>query len=143
MREPVLVVGSDLRQLMDIAVAFRGAAYGPTFALCPEVIERASAGTDAPSRPVVVCFNGRETAGQIAEFLACDPLAVLIEPAAGLNAPVRRIVEAFGQVTFEYGVPGLVVLAALIAVARDRSLRAEQEPGNSAAIPFRDNAGSD
>jgi hypothetical protein len=127
----VLVVSSDLRQLMDFGVAFRGDIYAPILAQCADVLARASANTGAGSGPVIVCLNGKEKAGEIAEFLAADPLAVWVGPAKALGEPLRRTLEAFEQMLFDHATPAVVVLAGLIAVAKDRSLSRQSVPRGS------------
>jgi hypothetical protein len=128
---------------MDIAVAFRGTDYAPTLALCPGVIDRASETVRVSSDPIIVCLDGRESAGQIAELLARDPQVLFVEPVTGLSTPARRTIEAFGRLGFGHGTPAIVLIAALIAVQRHRSLRAEPETAGSTAVPFHDDAVSD
>jgi hypothetical protein len=128
---------------MDIGVAFRGTEYAPTFALSPEVIERAVARQESGAESLILCLNGRESAGRIAELLASDPRVLFVEPVGGLQAPARRTIAAFGRLVFAHGTPAVVLIAALIAVNRDTALRGELETSRSAAVPYQDDAASD
>jgi len=143
MRERTLVVGSDLTQLMDIAVGLRGSNHEPTLAVsvCTDALKRAMASKDA--RLLVVCLSGHEKAGEIAEFLCDEPAAVFIAPSAGLPAAVERTIGAFGQPLFDYGTPAIVLLAALVAAGRERALRDEGEPEPWPAFSSLDDSESD
>src|SRR6266540_54538 len=103
---------------MDIAIAFRGTEYAPTFALCPEVLERAAATAKSGSESIIVCLDGRESPGQIAELLALDPRVLFVEPVGGLQAPAQRTIAAFRRLIFARGTHAVVLIAALIAVNR-------------------------
>ena len=128
---------------MDIAIAFRGTEYATTFALSPEVVERAAVTAKSGSEYMIVCLDGRESAGQIAELLAGDPLVLFVEPAGGIPAPARRTIAAFRRLIFAHGTPAVVLIAALIAVNRENTLRVELETSRSTAVPYQDDAVSD
>ena len=142
MREHVLVVSSDLRQLMDITVAFRGTEYASIFALSPDILERAAATPPSGSESIIACLDGRESAGRIADLLARDPRIIFVEPSGGLAPPARRTIAAFGRLIFEHGTPSLVLVAALIAINRESALRSEPETNRSPAVLFPDDAAS-
>jgi len=128
---------------MDIGIAFRGTEYAPTFALSPEVIERAAASAGSSGESLILCLSGRESARRIAELLAEDPRVLFVEPAGGLQAPARRTIAAFRRLVFAHGTPAVVLIAALIAVNRDYALRIELETSRSRPLSYYDDAVSD
>ncbi len=134
MRQPVVVVGSDLRQLSQLGVAFRGPAFAVTLAHSAEAVEHASARAP-PECGLVVCLDGGERQGDLESLLAAPVAAVFIVPQRSRVSV--EVIEAAGGAALPVGSDGTLVVASLVARMRAVELQREQEGafGALASLP--------
>ena len=120
MAEEIVIVGTDMQRVMELAVAFHGLDCAITAAESARPIKTAARIAPRARRASIIWLTGKEEAGDVRSFLAgrSGSPTLFLAPAMPPSAALARAIRSSDADIVSASEAGIVIVATLIAMHR-------------------------